>query len=119
MIANDPVADTESETGALADVARREERIEYAREIRAIDAMPGVFHEQLDGTRVLVESRADVEPLRRTPAHRPLGVEHQIQQRLLQLTPVGNDLGQRRLKLRDQLDAIQAKFVRAERHHTT
>ena len=88
MIAHDPVADAEPEPGSLADVAGREEWIEDAPEIAVLDAVPRVRHRDLHGAGVGDVRRADLEPPRRAPAHRLFGVEHEVQQRLLQLARV-------------------------------
>ena len=62
VIADDAVADAQAEAGALADVARREERIEDAREIRRVDAVARVGHRQLDQVRRRVVADRDREP---------------------------------------------------------
>ena len=61
MVADDAVADAQAETRALADFAGREERIEDPAQVLVIDAVAGVAHEELDGRRPDVETRADGE----------------------------------------------------------
>ena len=63
MVPNDSVADAEAKARPFADVAGREERIEDAGQVRAIDAMTGVLDEELDGAGLVVESRADLQAL--------------------------------------------------------
>ena len=64
-----------------------------------------------------VEARADGQPARRAAAHRLLGVQDQIEQRLLQLAAVGNHRRQPRVELGHELDAAQPELVGAQRQH--
>ena len=95
VIADDAVADAQAEAGALADIASREERIEDARQVRRVDAVAGVGHRELDGsTPALWRAPTAGGDLR--AAHRLLGVEHQVEQHLLQLAEIGEHLRHRR-----------------------
>ena len=91
MVAHDAVADAQPEARALANFTRREERIEDAAEVLVIDPVPGVGDEELDRRRPRIETRADGQAARRAAAHRALGVQNEVEQRLLQLAAVGDD----------------------------
>ena len=115
VIAHDAVADAETKAGAFADIAGREERVENAGQIGGLDAVPGVGDEQFDRRRGLVVARSYPQPFWRAAAHRLLGIEQQIQQRLLDLAAVRHDRRQRRIKLRHELHVVQPVFVGAQR----
>ena len=53
----------------------------------------------------------------RASAHRLLGVQHEVEQRLLQLAAVDEHGRQAGLELGLQLDAVQAELVGAQRQH--
>ena len=64
-----------------------------------------------------VEPRADREAPRRAAAHGPLGVQDEVEQRLLQLAAVGDDGRQPGLELGHELDAAQPELVGPQRQH--
>ena len=85
VIPDDPVADAQTEPGAITDITRCEERIEDPRQARVIDAVSGVGHRELDRGRRLVEPGGNRQTPRRAAAHRLLGIQNQVQQRLLEM----------------------------------
>ena len=79
---------------------------------------PGVRHRELDGGSASSNRRGRLQTARRPPAHRLLGVQNQVQQRLLNLAGVGDDRRQPRLVRRLQLDRVEAKVVGTQRQHS-
>ena len=73
--------------------------------------------EQLDGGGLFDIARADAQAPRRPAPHRLLGVENQVQQRLLQLAAVGRapaaDSARRRSRARCRSDEIRRRAARA------
>ena len=95
MLLHDRVRDGQPEPGALADLLRREERIEdlglhIRRHARTVVG-------DLEGDRVALDvvPRADDERAAAVGReHRLLGVDDQVEQHLLDLVRVGKDLRQ-------------------------
>ena len=117
VIAQNAVADAEAEARPLPDVARREERVEHATDVVLGNAMTRIADRELDGRSFFDIPRADPEAARRASAHRLFRVQHEVEQRLLELASVGEDAGKVRLVLGVELDAAQAELVHPQGEH--
>ncbi len=117
MVAEDAVADAQTESGAFADVAGGEEGIEDAREVGRIDAVTRVGDEHFNRVRLAIEPRANREPPRWPVPHRLFAVQNQIEQRLLELSAIGDRLRQPGLELGHELDVVEPQVVAAQRQH--
>ena len=92
MFFDDGIRDREAEAGALADVLRREERIEDARLDVFGHARAVVAHLEDDRVAIDVVPRAQDQRAASVRAnHRLLGIDDQVQQHLLHLVRVGED----------------------------
>ena len=101
VLLHDRVGDRQAEPGALADFLRREERVEDLRLQIVGDSGAVVVDLEHDGFPIGVVPRADDEDaaaVRRQ--HRLLGVDHQVQQHLLDLVAVGEHRGEGRRRAR-------------------
>ena len=116
MLLNDGVRDRQSESGALADVLRREEGIEdLVLDVRR-HARPVIADLQHD--RVLFAVMPRPQHQRAAPIgrqHGLLSVDHKVQQHLLNLMRVGEDRWQPRRQCRDDIDVGQALLVGTQR----
>ena len=123
VLLHDRVGHGQPETGALADLLRREERIEDLRLQLVGNARPVVVDFEHDRFLIRVVPRAHDERSPRPLAdeHRLLGVDDQVQQHLLHLVAVGEDLRQARRERVDDGDVRDALLVGAQRqrlaHH--
>ena len=72
---------------------------------------------ELDRRRPRIETHPDRQTSGRAAAHGALGVQDEIEQRLLQLAAVGDDRRKAWLELRHELDAAQPELVGAQRQH--
>ena len=115
MLLHDRVGDRQAEAGALADILRREERIEDPRLHVVRHAGAVVVDLENDRVAIGVVPRAHDE--RAAPVrgdHRLFGVDDQIQQDLLALVRVGEHLRQSRGQRLEDVDVAQALLVRAQ-----
>ena len=122
MLLHDRVGDRESQARALADLLCREERIENP--ASDVDRHAGAVVADLERHGVLLGVMPGADDQRAAPVggeHRLFGVDHQVEQHLLDLVRVGEDLGQARCERGHDVDIGQALFVRSERqrfgHH--
>ena len=93
MLLDDGVGDGQPEARALADLLRREERVEDLALGLLGHARPVVADLERDGVALFVVPRPDDQgaaAVRRH--HRLFGVDHEVEQHLLDLVRVGEDL---------------------------
>ena len=116
VLLHDRVGDRQPEARALADLLRREERIEDLR--LHLFRNPGPIVVDLEDDRVavrVVPGAHDQHAAAVRGEHRLLGVDDQIEQHLLELMRIGEHLRQAGGERVDDGDVAEALLVRAQR----
>ena len=120
MFLHDGVRHRQTEAGALADLLRREKRIEDLRPHILRHTRPVVVHLEDDGVVVDVVPGAQDERAAAVGAdHGLFRVDDEIQQHLLDLMRIGEDARQARRQRLEDRDVAEALFVRPQRQRLT
>ena len=115
VVAHDAVGDAESQSGALAHAARREERVEDAGQIVGGDTGSAVDDRQRHGVGLGRHCGGERDRRGVAAGDRVLRIDHQIEQGLLQMRGIGPDGRQVGRHVDRAGDVVDLPVVRAER----